>query len=166
MSLVERPADLDGYINDPDRFFHQSTGRGVLIGDHRQVRVATGLDLQQITEELLGAVFASMAMKKALDEGQPPPELPRLEQEAEKKAALVWVMLRRRYTWLTLDDIDLMEATRVNQIVWQILDDLVTLQQETDIPDTVADDTPLEAPQPETHTGPPTLPVPPAVTGS
>ena len=136
------------------------------MGDHRQVRVATSLDLQQITEELLGAVFASMAMKKALEEGQPPPELPRLEYEAEKKAALVWVMLRRRYTWLTLDDVDLMEATRVNQIVWQILDDLVTLQQETDIPDTVSDDTPLEAPQPGMPTGQPTQPVSPAAPSS
>ena len=156
MTYDIRPDDIDGFVNDPDKFNYQSSGRGVRIGDHRQVRSATGLDLQTITEELFAAVFASVAMRKAIDEGTKPadlPELPKIENEAEKKAALIWVMMRRRFPWLTLDDIDLMEATKVNTLVWVILDDLVTLQHQAQIVETVPDDVPLEEPPPVTDTG-------------
>ena len=155
MMTNQRPADLDGFLNS-DEFAYKSSGRGLKMGDHRAVEAATGLDFQQALNDLQAGVAAAVVLYRAIQEGKPATEVPPppvIQNESGKKAALIWVIMRRQHPWLTLDDLDELEVSRSNTLTQEIIVDLATLNQQSDIPETVPDDTPLEEPPTATDTG-------------
>ena len=157
---MERPADVGDFINDNDRFFFQSSGRGLTRGDHKQAHLVTGVDLRAAVDEMTNALVTLIYLSKVA-EGEIVsardavlPEVPVVENAVEKQAALVWVRMRRQYTWLSYEDLDDMEEVRLQELANTILNDIYEVRSRQSNPGSVPEDAPKEEPPQGMLTGP------------